>query len=279
MLVKRCGHRGHFFSTFCLLFLAPLYTDITDARFVAAFRAAVETQRLWKPRHDLLIRSRAMDDVSHLFENNRRWVGQMAARDPGFFHKLSRQQTPKYLWIGCADSRVPANEIVGLLPGELFVHRNVSNVVAAGDVNCLAVIHYAVDVLRVRHIIVCGHFGCGGVQAALEDESLGLIDQWLRHVRDVRDKHQEQLSALKKVLRSNRLAELNVIEQALNVAQTASCVTPGHGSRDSPSTGGFTPSTMACCGIWASPSRAQGKRHTGTTRRSGMLPRPMCTGT
>jgi len=162
-----------------------------------------------------------MDELSQLFENNRRWVAQMTARDPGFFQKLSRQQAPKSLWIGCADSRVPANEIVGLLPGELFVHRNVSNVVADGDTNCLSVIQYAVDVLQVRNIIVCGHLGCGGVEAALQDQRLGLIDDWLKYVRDVRDKHREQLGALKKTLRSNRLCELNVIEQALNVANTS----------------------------------------------------------
>ena len=162
-----------------------------------------------------------MDELSHLFENNRRWVARMTGNAPGFFQKLSRQQTPKYLWIGCADSRVPANEIVGLLPGELFVHRNVSNVVAPDDLNCLSVIQYAVDVLKVRHIIVCGHFGCGGVEAALEDQSLGLIDNWLAYVREVRDKHREQLETLKKVIRFNRLCELNVIEQALNVAQTS----------------------------------------------------------
>ena len=144
----------------------------------------------------------------------------MNARDPGFFQRLSRQQAPKYLWIGCADSRVPANEIVGLLPGELFVHRNVSNVVAQGDWNCLSVIQFAVDVLKIRHIIVCGHFGCGGVEAALEDRKLGLSDRWLKHVRDVRDKHWEQLSALPKSGRFNRLCELNVVEQVLNVAQT-----------------------------------------------------------
>src|SRR5215831_8368871 len=134
-----------------------------------------------------------MHKLNHLFENNRRWVAQMTASDPDFFQKLSRQQTPQYLWIGCADSRVPANEIVGLLPGELFVHRNVSNVVSLDDPNCLSVIQYAVDVLRVRHIIVCGHFGCGGIQATLEERRLGLADLWLTHVRDVKDKHHEQL--------------------------------------------------------------------------------------
>ncbi len=161
-----------------------------------------------------------MDSLNHLFENNRQWVARMTARDPGFFQRLSRQQKPQYLWIGCADSRVPANEIVGLLPGELFVHRNVSNVVALDDPNCLSVIQYAVDVLQVRHIIVCGHFGCGGVEAALEDRSLGLSDQWLKYVRAVRDKHADQLSALKKTLRWNRLCELNVVEQVRNVSET-----------------------------------------------------------
>jgi carbonic anhydrase len=162
-----------------------------------------------------------MNELNHLFENNRRWVAEMDAKYPGFFQKLSRQQTPQYLWIGCADSRVPANEIVGLLPGELFVHRNVSNVVALNDPNCLSVIQYAVDVLKVRHIIVCGHYGCGGVEAALEDRSLGLSDQWLQYVRDVRDKHQAHLTTLKKVMRLNRLCELNVIEQVVNVARTS----------------------------------------------------------
>jgi len=162
-----------------------------------------------------------MSELSQLFENNRRWVAQMTASDPGFFQKLSGQQAPKYLWIGCADSRVPANQIVGLLPGELFVHRNISNVVAEGDVNCLSVIQYAVDVLQVRHIIVCGHFGCGGVEAALEDRKIGLADEWLRHVCAVRDKHREQLSSLKKVMRWNRLCELNVIEQVMHVAQSS----------------------------------------------------------
>jgi carbonic anhydrase len=161
-----------------------------------------------------------MDDLNRLFTNNRRWVADTIARDPGFFQRLSRQQKPQYLWIGCADSRVPANEIVGLLPGELFVHRNISNVVAAEDPNCLAVIQFAVDVLQVRHIIVCGHFGCSGVEAVLEERSLGLSDQWLNHVRQVRDKHAQELAKVKKVVRLNRLCELNVIEQVLHVAQT-----------------------------------------------------------
>jgi carbonic anhydrase len=161
-----------------------------------------------------------MEELKQLFDNNRHWVAQITAKDPGFFHKLSRQQKPQYLWIGCADSRVPANEIVGLVPGELFVHRNISNIVASDDPNCLSVIQYAVDVLRVRHIIVCGHFGCGGVEAALENRSLGLADRWLKHVSDVLDKHREQLNAVKKVIRFKRLCELNVIEQVRNVSET-----------------------------------------------------------
>jgi len=162
-----------------------------------------------------------VSQLHHLFDNNRRWVDAITARDPDFFKKLSRQQTPKYLWIGCADSRVPANEIVGLLPGELFVHRNVSNVVALDDPNCLSVIQYAVDVLHVEDIIVCGHFGCGGVEAAMENRRLGLSDQWLRHVQDVRDKHREQLGGLETSDRWDRLCELNVIEQVINVTRTS----------------------------------------------------------
>jgi carbonic anhydrase len=161
-----------------------------------------------------------MQELGHLFENNRRWVAEMNAKRPGFFEKLSQQQTPQYLWIGCADSRVPANEIVGLLPGELFVHRNVSNVVALDDPNCLSVIQYAVDVLNVRHIIVCGHYGCGGVQAALEDRSFGLSDLWIEHVCRIREKHRDELSTLPEKSRFKRLCELNVIEQVSNVAQT-----------------------------------------------------------
>ena len=145
----------------------------------------------------------------------------MTRRDPEFFARLAKQQAPQYMWIGCSDSRVPANEIVGLLPGEMFVHRNVANVVVHADVNCLSTIQFAVDVLKVRHIIVCGHYGCGGVGAALRDERLGLVDNWLRHVQDVRMKHQAQLDQLAtEAQRLHRLCELNVIEQAINVSQT-----------------------------------------------------------
>lgn len=162
-----------------------------------------------------------MNTLSHLFDNNRLWAKQMCADDPDFFVKLSHQQSPEYLWIGCSDSRVPANQIVGLLPGELFVHRNVANVVVHTDLNCLSVMQFAVDVLRVKHIIICGHYGCGGVRAALRNERLGLIDNWLRHIQDVQQRHRAVLAALtEEITQSNRLCELNVIEQVVNVCQT-----------------------------------------------------------
>ncbi len=162
-----------------------------------------------------------MHVLSHLFRNNRAWATEVARHDPDFFERLSRQQAPRYFWIGCADSRVPANQIVGLPPGEMFVHRNVANVVVHADLNCLSAIQFAVDVLRVEHVIVCGHYGCGGVLAALRDDKLGLIDNWLRHVQDVRRRHQAQLAALESdAQRHERLCELNVIEQVVNVCQT-----------------------------------------------------------
>jgi carbonic anhydrase len=162
-----------------------------------------------------------MPVLKHLFANNRAWAAEMTRQDPEFFTRLSRQQAPEYLWIGCSDSRVPANQIVGLLPGEMFVHRNVANVVVHTDLNCLSTLQFAVDVLRVGHVIVCGHYGCGGVRAALRDDKMGLIDNWLRHVQDVRRKHQVQLDALPtEALRDNRLCELNVIEQVVNIGQT-----------------------------------------------------------
>ncbi|HBI45972.1 MAG TPA: carbonate dehydratase, partial [Planctomycetales bacterium] len=162
-----------------------------------------------------------MPNLNLLIANNRAWAADVTAREPDFFTRLSGQQAPQYLWIGCSDSRVPANQIVGLPPGEMFVHRNVANVVVHADLNCLSVIQFAVDVLRVRHVIVCGHYGCGGVRAALRGDKLGLIDNWLRHVQDVRWKHQEQLDALAdESQRNDRLCELNVIEQVVNVSQT-----------------------------------------------------------
>ena len=162
-----------------------------------------------------------MRDLTQLLANNRAWAAETTRRDPGFFQRLSQQQAPEHLWIGCSDSRVPANQIVDLPPGEMFVHRNVANVVVHADLNCLSVIQFAVDVLKVRHIIVCGHYGCGGVRAALRNDRLGLIDNWLRHVQDVRGKHRSQIDALPNdARRHDRLCELNVIEQVVNVCQT-----------------------------------------------------------
>jgi carbonic anhydrase len=159
--------------------------------------------------------------LSQLFENNRAWAADMTRREPDFFARLACQQEPHYLWIGCSDSRVPANQIVGLLPGEMFVHRNVANVVVHSDLNCLSALQFAVDVLRVRNVIVCGHYGCGGVLAALRDDRLGLIDNWLRHVQDVRSEHEAQLARLpSEKQRHDRLCELNVIEQVVNVCRT-----------------------------------------------------------
>jgi carbonic anhydrase len=163
-----------------------------------------------------------MTTLQHLFENNRAWAERISSEDPQFFPKLSRLQRPNYLWIGCADSRVPANDIVGLLPGELFVHRNVANIVVHTDLNCLSVMQFAVDVLNVAHIIVVGHYGCGGVKAALHKKRLGLIDNWLRHIQDVHAKHRELVAAQADPnAQTDRLCELNVIEQVANVCQTS----------------------------------------------------------
>ena len=162
-----------------------------------------------------------MNDLPDLFDNNRRWARRIVDRDPEFFKSLAAQQSPKYLWIGCADSRVPANEIVGLMPGELFVHRNVANVVVHTDLNCLSVLQFAIDVLKVGHVIVCGHYGCGGVRAAYMKSSLGLIDNWLRHVQDVRERHERRLDELKtEDAQIDRLCELNVVDQVRNVCST-----------------------------------------------------------
>jgi len=162
-----------------------------------------------------------MPKLAELLENNRRWSEGMRRRDAGFFDRLSRQQAPRFLWIGCADSRVPANEIVDLMPGELFVHRNVANVVVHSDLNCLSVLQFAVEVLRVEHVIVCGHYGCGGVEAAWKRTPLGLIDNWLRHVQDVAERHRATFTpALTEAQKVDRLCELNVLEQAANVCRT-----------------------------------------------------------
>jgi carbonic anhydrase len=162
-----------------------------------------------------------MQEIDDLLNKNQAWAARMIANDPQFFARLAAQQAPAYLWIGCADSRVPATELVDLPPGEMFVHRNVANIVVHSDLNCLAVLHYAIDVLHVRHIIVCGHYGCGGVEAALHNRTFGLIDNWLRHVQDVRNKHIQLLSTCRdNAHRLRMLCELNVIEQVVNVCHT-----------------------------------------------------------
>jgi carbonic anhydrase len=162
-----------------------------------------------------------MDELNSLFDNNREWAKNILKTDSQFFEKLTKQQTPSYLWIGCSDSRVPANEIVGLLPGELFVHRNVSNLVIHTDMNCLSVMQYAIAVLKVKHIIVCGHYGCGGIRAAMEDSPHGLIDNWLRNVRDLYYHNEQELNAIADPeARTDRLCEMNVVAQVYNVCNT-----------------------------------------------------------
>jgi carbonic anhydrase len=156
-----------------------------------------------------------------LLENNRRWVEENLRQDPEFFSRLAGQQTPRFLWIGCSDSRVPANQITGLEPGEVFVHRNIANVVVHTDLNCLSVLQFAVDVLKVEHVIVCGHYGCSGVHAALNGTRVGLADNWLRHVQDVSEQHEKYLGAVAKENRQDRLCELNVITQVQNVCRTS----------------------------------------------------------
>lgn len=163
-----------------------------------------------------------MPGIEQLFEQNREWSAEMTREDPEYFAGLAKLQKPRYLWIGCSDSRVPANQIVGLRPGEVFVHRNIANLVVHSDMNCLSVIEYAVAVLKVTDVLVCGHYGCGGVKAALGDRAVGLIDNWLRHLRDLRDKHADELSqVVGEENRVARLCELNVIEQVKNVASTS----------------------------------------------------------
>ena len=163
-----------------------------------------------------------MKDLKRLLDQNKAWAESIKASDPEFFQTLAKQQTPTFLWIGCSDSRVPATQLVGMVPGEMFVHRNVANVVVHTDFNCLSVMQFAVDVLKVDHIIVCGHHGCGGVKAAMENLQLGLIDNWLRHVQDVFHTHEHSLAKIEdEVKRVDRLCELNVIEQVLNVSRTS----------------------------------------------------------
>ena len=159
-------------------------------------------------------------NISDLFENNRAWAAQMEKERPGFFTKLKTQQKPRYMWIGCSDSRVPANQISGLEPGEVFVHRNISNVVVPTDLNCLSVVQYAVDQLKVAHLMIVGHYGCGGVLAALQNQRLGLADNWIRHVQDVRDKHRDLLKEMPVQWHHDMLCELNAIEQVVNIAHS-----------------------------------------------------------
>ena len=162
-----------------------------------------------------------MPEIQRLLDQNRIWAQEITRKNPSFFEDLSRQQSPRYLWIGCSDSRVPANEITGLQPGEVFVHRNIANVVVHTDLNCLSVLQYAIDVLKVRHVIVCGHYGCGGVRAALGRKNVGLVDNWLRHVEDVHLKHAQWIDSIPcEESRADRLCEVNAVEQALNVCQT-----------------------------------------------------------
>ncbi len=161
-----------------------------------------------------------MRSLKELFERNRAWAARVTRDDPKFFERLVGQQSPEYLWIGCSDSRVPANQVVGLLPGEIFVHRNVANLVVHTDFNCLSVLQYAVDVLRVKHVIVCGHYGCGGVRAALDGRPLGLIDHWLRHIQDLNRRHAAELDRLEGEARLDRMCELNVVEQVGHVCRS-----------------------------------------------------------
>ena len=195
----------------------PLPTRATASSALTA--RVVQLVNAEDASHHVIIRF--VSTLNALFESNRAWAWQITERDPSFFQKLAAQQNPKHLWIGCADSRVPANEIVGLMPGELFVHRNVANVVVHTDLNCLSVLQYAVDVLKVENVIVCGHYGCGGVLAAYQRLSLGLIDNWLRHVQDVRDRYEHLLAGIAdEPARVDRLCELNVIDQVEHVCQT-----------------------------------------------------------
>jgi carbonic anhydrase len=194
-----------------------------------------------------------MNDIDTLISNNALWSKMLVEEDPGFFGKLAQAQNPRFLWIGCSDSRVPAERLTGLEPGELFVHRNVANLVIHTDLNCLSVVQYAVDVLEVEHIIICGHYGCGGVQAAVENPELGLIDNWLLHIRDIWFKHSSLLGEMPQERRMDTLCELNVMEQVYNLGTRPSCNQRGNAGRRSLSTAGRTVFTMVCCAIWKSP--------------------------
>ena len=221
-VAKEIGYRKVLLDTLPAMRIAvKLYRELGFTETPAYYTTPIEgTQFLALDLENWSEDEVLKENLSHLFDFNRAWAGKMQEVDPTYFEKLSKLQTPELLWIGCSDSRVPANEIVGLLPGEVFVHRNVANVVVHTDLNCLSVIQFAVDVLKVKHIMVVGHYGCGGVKAALNGDRVGLVDIWLRHVRDVREKHMKALDDLPHDIRHDRLCELNVLEQVANVCQT-----------------------------------------------------------
>jgi len=219
---KEIGYRKMMLDTLPAMRIAvKLYRELGFQEAPAYYQTSLEgTQFLALDLENWSEEQINNQTLHHLFDFNRAWANKMREVDPGYFEKLSHLQTPELLWIGCSDSRVPANEIVGLLPGEVFVHRNVANVVVHTDLNCLSVIQFAVDVLKVKHIMVVGHYGCGGVKAALDGARVGLVDIWLRHVRDVRAKHLREIDKLPPEARHDRLCELNVLEQVANVCQT-----------------------------------------------------------
>jgi carbonic anhydrase len=221
-VARRLGYRKILLDTLPAMRIAvKLYRELGFDEAPAYYQTPVEgTQFLALDLENWSEDALNNRTLHHLFDFNRAWSKKMREVDPGYFEKLSHLQTPELLWIGCSDSRVPANEIVGLLPGEVFVHRNVANVVVHTDLNCLSVIQFAVDVLKVKHVMVVGHYGCGGVKAALDGDRVGLVDIWLRHVRDVRAKHLQKIDTLPPEARHDRLCELNVLEQVANVCQT-----------------------------------------------------------
>jgi carbonic anhydrase len=218
-VAKEIGYRKLMLDTLPNMRMAvKLYRELGFTEAPAYYQTPVEgTMFLALDLENWLEEEIRNENLSHLFDFNRAWARQMREIDPTYFEKLARLQNPELLWIGCSDSRVPANEIVGLLPGEVFVHRNVANVVVHTDLNCLSVIQYAVDVLKVKHIMVVGHYGCGGVGAALRRDRVGVVDLWLRHVQDVHNKHLAAVDHLPEVQRHDRLCELNVLEQVVNV--------------------------------------------------------------
>ncbi|MCX7149614.1 MAG: carbonate dehydratase [Rhodocyclales bacterium] len=219
---RQIGYRKIMLDTLPAMRIAvKLYRELGFLEAPAYYQTPVEgTQFLALDLENWSEDEVANENLFHLFDFNRAWARQIREVDPEYFEKLSHLQSPQYLWIGCSDSRVPANQIVGLLPGEVFVHRNVANVVVHTDLNCLSVIQFAIDVLKVRHIMVVGHYGCGGVHAALNHQRVGLADLWLRHVQDVHVKHQARIDGLAEDRREDRLCELNVLEQVINVARS-----------------------------------------------------------